>query len=313
VPVPILTNGSAQSDVYVLDADTGAIADALDEMQFGTWSGRRNEVAGPFTDGTNGLYDVARHVRLRGRGADLGIVPANALADPARDRLIVWDAVGRVRAVDLRGGSLASPNFDLPPTSSVWWAGWTLGVSQDGRTLVGGSVEHGVRSFDVATGEQIAGPRGEYLQVVLSPDDEVFAWSRGEPVGVLDPATLEPLSGPLPASSFGDILNVWFSADAERLAVVSGDRTYRLLDWPSRTPLGDPIAWDAGLPAVWSYPSLSPDGRHLALPGMDGMTVWDLDTDTWLERACALAGRDLTEAEWQQYLGPLGPQQEICT
>jgi WD40 repeat protein len=194
----------------------------------------------------------------------------------------------------------------------VWWAAWSLGVTRDGRALVGGSVEHGVESFDVATGERIAGPLQKYLQVVVSPKDEVVAWTRGEPVGVLDSATLDPLSDPLPVSSFGDILNAWFSADAERLVVDSSDRTYRVFDWPSRTLLGDPISWAPGLPSVWSYPMLRPDGRQLALPGMDGITVWDLDIDTWLERACALAARDVTAAEWHQYLATFGSQQQVC-
>ena len=115
------------------------------------------------------------------------------------------------------------------------------------------------------------------------------------------------------AASFGRILNLWFSADGQQMLVASGDGTYQLVDWPSRTPLGDAIAWGAGVPSPWSYPGLRADGQQLALPGSDGVILWDLDRDRWVDRACALAGRDLTPAEWQQYLSAFGAQTEICS
>ena len=50
--------------------------------------------------------------------------------------------------------------------------------------------------------------------------------------------------------------------------------------------------------------SIAPDGQTLVTPVVDGSVVeWDLRPTTWLRAACGLAGRDLTEAEWRQYLG----------
>jgi hypothetical protein len=37
-----------------------------------------------------------------------------------------------------------------------------------------------------------------------------------------------------------------------------------------------------------------------------------LDTSAWLHEACAIVGRDLTEAEWNSYL-PDRPYDETCT
>ena len=45
------------------------------------------------------------------------------------------------------------------------------------------------------------------------------------------------------------------------------------------------------------------DGTVLSVSTDDRVTLWNYDTDTWPEIACNLAGRNLTEDEWNQ-LGP---------
>ena len=52
---------------------------------------------------------------------------------------------------------------------------------------------------------------------------------------------------------------------------------------------------------------MRPDGMELAIPSGDlGVVLWDLDPQHWLDAACSVVGRNLTEAEWDQYLGPFG-------
>jgi serine/threonine protein kinase/WD40 repeat protein len=45
------------------------------------------------------------------------------------------------------------------------------------------------------------------------------------------------------------------------------------------------------------------DGKQLSVSTDDRVTLWNYDTDTWPDIACKLAGRNLTEDEWNQ-LGP---------
>ena len=53
-----------------------------------------------------------------------------------------------------------------------------------------------------------------------------------------------------------------------------------------------------------TYPGFLGDGHTAVIVGSDG-DIHALDTDarTWVAFACALAGRDLTAAEWTKVLG----------
>jgi hypothetical protein len=50
---------------------------------------------------------------------------------------------------------------------------------------------------------------------------------------------------------------------------------------------------------------LQNDGRAstLVIAGADGsVRTWDLRVETWLAKACQMAGRGLTQEEWRTYL-----------
>ena len=41
-------------------------------------------------------------------------------------------------------------------------------------------------------------------------------------------------------------------------------------------------------------------------------TSWDLDEAHWQAQACAAAGRNLTQEEWDRYLPDAGPRRATC-
>ena len=78
----------------------------------------------------------------------------------------------------------------------------------------------------------------------------------------------------------------------------------RVWDLETTTQVGREITRAPQALGNWSG-----DGRWLTVPvGADERTephleVWNLDTETWPEIACQLAGRNMTEDEWTEF-GP---------
>jgi hypothetical protein len=98
------------------------------------------------------------------------------------------------------------------------------------------------------------------------------------------------------------------SDDGRRLLVLGQDAAFRIYDIPSRTQLGGPIS----VGDFASGAALRGDGLEAAVGTDQGIVLWDLDPDHWIDGACAVAGRNLTRAEWDQYIGDLASYRTTC-
>ena len=117
----------------------------------------------------------------------------------------------------------------------------------------------------------------------------------GSTVQRFDPWTNERVGVPLVGQPGG----VFYPALDEgngRLAIMGSDLV-RIYDLDTGTQVGREVPYR---PFRITY---SADGSLLAVPSDDRVSIWNYDTDTWADFACRLAGRNLTEEEWEQ-LGP---------
>ncbi|HIQ00688.1 MAG TPA: hypothetical protein EYH30_00910 [Anaerolineales bacterium] len=62
---------------------------------------------------------------------------------------------------------------------------------------------------------------------------------------------------------------------------------------------------------MWEI-AFSPDGRYLATAGGKDVFILPLDQEELFARVCARLPRNLTEHEWQQYIGPDIPYHPTC-
>jgi WD40 repeat protein len=112
--------------------------------------------------------------------------------------------------------------------------------------------------------------------------------------------------------SRGFIEDVQASRDGDLVVVRGGDRNVQLIDVATGTPVGGqisiPVDERRGV-------ALRPDGLELAVGGgtPDGIAIWNLDPAEWMAAACRVAGRNLTEDEWNTYIGTLSPYHQTCS
>jgi len=283
----------------------------------------------------------------RGRVQSIAFSPdGRALATGGRGGVAFWDPASRRRLADLSlagdavvtavaftpdGRTLASGALD---GSIVLWdvtgrrrldepvpghAGLVTRVafSPDGRTLASGGRDGSVLLWDVAgrrpLGELPRRHAGATQSVAFDPTGATLASSHEDGTIVLwDLRRRQPLQEPLTGHD-GPTYAVAFSPDGRTLASGGSDMTAVLwLHDPQRRwrRLDEPLRGHAG--PVTSV-AFSPDGRRLASGSWDRTArLWDVDLASWRERACAIANRNLSRPERDQFPQQSRPYGPTC-
>jgi WD40 repeat protein len=144
-------------------------------------------------------------------------------------------------------------------------------ISSDGRTIVTGG-QAGPRIWDIATGNPVNPPL----------------------------TGLNGLAGTVDMTSDGS-------------TILGADESGNVLLWDVATgaTIGDPLP-GPGPDDRWLAAYFTPDGHRVFVVSETGSGwVWDVDPSGWESRACQIAGRSLTQQEWEKFL-PDRPYHATC-
>jgi WD40 repeat protein len=230
-------------------------------------------------------------------------------------RFLALAEPGDVELVDLRDGSVRQLGAALRrrerPALAELGEVHALTFTPDGDQLLAGSVFGLIHRWDV---------RKEQALSALAADPSGVADLAFSSTGLLAVVTLDgavrlgpPTSTMLSSAPVVTGAGVFAEAaftDLDRLLAVAGaDGTVRLVDVPSREPVGRPaIVALADMPVGVAAMS-NPAG--VLLGSSDGQVKrMSVNGADWAHAACAKAGRNLSRQEWQQYVR--GPYRRTC-
>ncbi len=286
-PVVVDVVGGRHPHSVVVDARSGAVVDPLDDLTSPVWTGHPSVLVA-WQGSVGKVVDVEQHRVVGALEGGVGSIPHAQYIHQRGDHLLVWD---------YDNGEDPVPN----------WLAWTL---PDGRITRGGdrdefttaslsadgrevfvSGESGLKAIDLGTGARRTGPE-DVVFAAASPSGVLVGATNSGQVNFYDPGTFtadgRSLRGPA-----GGVDQLAFSSDGRTMAVRGTSGALHLVDVAARVQLGGPF------PVVERHQpvALRPDGQELAVPGADGVLLWNLDAAALVQAACTYAGRNLTPAE----------------
>ena len=158
------------------------------------------------------------------------------------------------------------------------------------------------RRSRIATLQVNAGaPDREYglgYAIAFSPDGRMLAAAGDDPLVRLWDVRTGKLIREFEQNVGTAVWTLEFSPDG-RILAISGEPVASLWNVATGTQMGPRLPGGSRKAML----DLSPDGRRLLITNGNGQgAVWDIDPESWAQRACALANRALTRDEWEKFL-----------
>jgi WD40 repeat protein len=204
----------------------------------------------------------------------------------------IGEGTGAEELYDLRTGRQTGTFSTAGSTDSI-------DFSPDGKLLASASLTGIVTLWDVARkreARELPGAVAAY-SVRFSPDGKLIAVGDSSGRVVLWNTTSGKHDGQ-PLAAHGGALD--FAPDGKTLVTAGDDGKLRLWDVAARKLIGAPLPGSNTGGSVHFFP----DGKHvLGVFGSGTAIVWNVDPAAWKAKACSVARRDLTRAEWTQFLG----------
>ena len=217
---------------------------------------------------------------------------------------VAFSADGSLLAVATEHGVALLDAATARPRGAPLGTGATTAVafSPDGERLSLATFGGAVEVWDVAQRRRLfhrALSEFPLFDVDYSPDGRLLATGGDEGfLHLLDARTGRPAVAAVRAHD-GFVIRTGFSPDGHMVFSAGSDSAVSLWDVRTLRQIGAPLPVGQG----WVFPAFSPDGSALvAVSDIGGAVAWSVDPAEWKARACALAGRSLSRAEWAAFL-----------
>lgn len=295
-----LIYGGAGGSLFVLDQATNqeteltGHTDTITALAFQP-DGKR--FASASFDNTLRLWDAATHQQvgnsITSRG---GIINTLAFA-PTGTQLVSADASGAL--IFREGDRILKTSQITTDTGAIN----SLVFNPSGTLLALGGADNAIVLWDVASDQQIAAQTNLSASInalAFSPDGLTLASAGSDNLVVLwdisNPA--QPIQRATLTGHNSTVSALAYAPTGEFL--VSGSNDGTIILWSSRGEIiGQPLVGHTGKIGVVTFGA---DAKTLYSVGSDGRVLrWNLDDDDWINQACQIAGRNLTQAEWAQY------------
>lgn len=290
--------GPARPEVW--DPRTGRQVDEIPALD--AYYGAEEVLFALFEDLTAGHYNFRSRRRLEPEmRVELPVFEVDS--SPTSGRLAFSYETGTVVIYDLS---------DPDPIQEITFGDNVLatatGISGDGTLIVIEPFGDDGAVYDIASGREVSPVPSSYGQVLFTPDSEsiILGLEQDGQIALRDLDDIEEPTQEFPPLAVGPS-DLELSADGHLLSVTDLAGRFRIFDVPSRTQLGDEFTLPQG-----GTGRISPDGSFIVIQGADGLETWELRPERLQDIACRLAGRNLSQAEWDTFLPNNGEMGATC-
>ena len=215
------------------------------------------------------------------------------------DGQIIVVTLGGVETLDVHTGKarnlLTKVDISLGPAD--------VALSSNGRVLA--TVGPTAQLWDARTGKPIGvlkpPPGGVIDAVAFSPTGNLIAAADDKGNVELIDGHSHQVAAYLPSLNHSPVSLMTFSNSGTLLATGNQDGSITLWDVDQRRPIGQPLSGHQDL--VLSLAFADHDRALVSSSQDDTLAFRSMDPLVWEAQACAIAGRNLTQAEWHQYMG----------
>ena len=290
--------------VRFLDMDSGELSPHLD-VEHGQWGAAAWHPDGTLfaTAGADGHIRVwdwrSRQLVAERRVAEDHIAGLDYTSDGTG--IVVGERGGRLSMID--SDTLEEAGMPVELDAQIFWTfdgpakGTAIALTDGDEDFSLVDLEEGVVIDQTAAGAGWADASATGERVAVAGEEHLLDVTNGTWIE----ASTQRRGGTFPVA---------YAPDGS--SFVTGGSDGRVLLWDGvNGELRSALPADYG---TWPMPAFLPDSRTVILASHEPTSRvyhWDTNVDYWIEFACQVAGRNLTEEEWQEAFGD-DPYRETC-